>query len=344
MAVIVIVGLIAWRLASNKHTLDAKKKPALVGATSIPVNVDTVTIATVNEELVKTGTLLPWQEANITATTSGTLQSVSFNLGSVVGKGSIVALIDSRTLQLRLQAAQLQQQKFNTDYNRYKVLLAGEATTETNLQEIKFNLDNANNQIEQIRKQIADNQIKAPIGGQIVAKNVEGGEFVNPGTTIGKVVDISRLKVDVLVGESDAYTLKNGQNIKVTTDLYPGKVFTGSIIFISQQADAAHNFQVQVQLANPSGAPLKAGSFVNVDFIQSASQPGIQIPRSALAESLQKPFVYVVENGKSIRRDVTVGRDLGDKIEILSGLKQGELIVVNGQINLANGSAVQVIK
>jgi RND family efflux transporter MFP subunit len=344
LIVLIIGGLIAWRLAGNKKKLDAKKEPVVQNATSIPVNVDTVKRSAISEQLIKTGTLVPWQESDIAATTAGTLQSVSFNLGSIVRQGATIAVIDNRSLQLRLEAAQLQQRKLASDYKRYQVLLQGEATTEVNVNEIRFNLETANNQIAQIRKQMADNQIKAPINGQIVTKNVETGEFVNPGTVLAKVVDISTLKVDVLVGEADAYKLKNGQTIRVTTELYPGQTFSGTVIFISQQADAAHNYQIQVRLSNPSSAPLKAGSFVNVDFMQNSAGDGIQIPRSALAESLQKPFVYVVQNGKSVRRDITVGRDLGNNIEVLSGLQQGELVVVNGQINLANGSAVNIVK
>lgn len=344
LIVLILGGLIAWRLAGNKKKLDEKKKPAVITASSIPVNVDTVKQSAISEQLIKTGTLVPWQESDISATTAGNLQSVNFSLGSMVGKGATIAVIDNRGLQLRLEAAQLQQQKYASDLKRYQVLLKGEATTEVNVNDIRFNLDKSNNEIAQIRKQMADNNIKSPISGQIVTKNVETGTFVNPGTVLGKVVDISTLKVDVLVGEADAYKLKNGQTIRVTTELYPGQTFSGTVIFISHQADAAHNYQVQVRLSNPSSAPLKAGSFVNVDFIQSSAGEGIQIRRSALAESLQKPFVYVVQNGRAIRRDITVGRDLGTNIEVLSGLQAGELVVVNGQINLADSSAVNIVK
>jgi multidrug efflux system membrane fusion protein len=344
LTIVILAGLIAWRLASNKHKLNEKKKPVALSAVAIPVNIDTVMLGTVEEQLVRTGTLVPWQEADIAATTAGTLQSVGFSLGSLVRRGGAVAHIDSRALQLRLEAAQLQQQKFSKDYARYKVLLAGEATTEANLQEVRYNLDNANNQIAQIMKQMADNVIKAPINGQIVAKNTEAGEFVNPGAILGKVVDNSTLKVDVLVGEADAYKLRTGQEIIVTTELYPGYVFKGKIIFISQQADAAHNYQVQVRLPNPTATPLKAGTFVNVDFIQPSAQPGIQIPRSALAESLKNPYVYVVSNGRSLRRIITVGRDLGSKVEVLAGLQPGELVVTNGQINLSDSGAVTIVR
>ena len=101
---------------------------------------------------------------------------------------------------------------------------------------------------------------------------------------------------------------------------------------------------MQVRLPNPAATPLKAGTFVNVDFIQPSSQPVIRIPRSALAESMKNPFVYVVQGGKSVRREIVIGRDPGNAVEVLSGLQPGELVVTNGQINLANGSAVTIVQ
>ncbi len=339
-----LAGLIAWRLASNKRTINQNKQAATTVNTAIPVTVDTVEPGAISQALVKTGTLLPWQEADITAAASGTARSVLFNLGSQVRQGSVVAMIDDQNLQLRLSAAQLQQQKLAADYKRYQILLAGDATTESNVQQIKLDLDNASNQVAQVRKQISDNNVKAPISGQVVLKNTESGEYVNPGTVLGRIVDNASLRVDVQVGEADAYKLRVGQPIKVTTDLYPGQVFNGSILFISQQADAAHNYPVQVKLPNPAATPLKAGTFVTVDFVQNSEGTGIQIPRSALAAA-GRTSVFVVEGGtKAVLRPVTLGRDLGNSVEVLNGLQPGDLVVTSGQINLADGSAVRIAR
>lgn len=341
---VALVGLMAFRLVSNKKKINEKKNVTQDAGVEIPVNAVVVTTGAVNLSLVKTGTLVPYMEADIAATTSGNLQSVNFTLGAYVQKGAVVAQIDNKMLQLKLEAAMLQQEKLQRDYDRYSRLLEGEATTETNLQEIKYNLDNATNQVSQIKKQMADNNIKAPVGGQIIVKNAEAGEFVSPGTVLGKVVDVSKLKVDVQLSENDAYRIKNGQAVKVNTELYPGQVFNGRVIFISQQGDAAHNYQVQIELPNSQAHPLKAGTFVYADFIQNSERNALQIPRSALVESMKNPYVYTVENGKALTHKITVGAELGSNVEVLDGLKEGDMVIVNGQINLSNGSAVRVTK
>lgn len=343
-AVVVLILAIGFRLAANKKKIDEKKTVTIEKNVLVPVNVMEVKSAAINENLVKTGTLIPYQEANIAATSSGNLLSVNFVLGSNVGQGAVLAQIDNKMLNLRLEAAELQQQKLQKDYTRYTTLLKGDATSETSVQDVKFNLDNSDNQISQIRKQLADNQIKAPISGQIVEKRVSAGEFVNPGTVLGKIVDVSRLKVDVKVSEADAYKVKVGQTVAVTTDLYPGQQFKGQVVFASQQGDAAHNYQIQIELPNSSAHPLKAGTFVYADFVQNSQHTALLIPRTALAESMKNPYVYVVENEKAVSRKITVGKESGADIEVIDGLKEGEQVIVNGQINITNGTAVQIVK
>lgn len=342
--VVAVAALIALRLAGNKKKIEEKKKITVESNVQIPVNVATAAMDTLNESLIKTGTLVAWQDATVSATSSGNLLSVSFDLGSVVGKGAVMAQIDNRLLQLKLEAAELQQKKLQKDYERFTVLLKGDATTETNLQDIKYNLDNATNQISQIRKQIADNLIKAPISGQVVEKKVEVGEFVNPGTVLARIVDVAKLKADIKVSEQDAYKLRKGQKVVMTTDLYPSVQFEGAVLFVSQEGDAAHNYQVQIGVTNTSAHPLKAGTFVYADFSQKSSRAVLMIPRSALVESMKNPYVYVVENGKAVSRKIVPGGESGDKIEVLEGLTEGEQVVMNGQINLANGSAVRIVK
>jgi RND family efflux transporter MFP subunit len=341
--IVVLIAAIGLKLASNKKKIDENNKPVLTSNVAIPVTAITASRQNVNEQLVKTGTLVPFKEADIMAISSGKLTVVNFNLGTRVSEGAVIAQVDSRSQQLQLEAAQLQKAKSEKDFKRYTALLEGEATTEVTLQDVKLSLDNSANQIEQLQKQIADNRIKAPISGQVVSKIKEAGEFVNAGTVLGHIVDVSRLKVSVMVNERDVYTLKLGQSVKVTTDIYPGVTFDSKITFISSQGDATHNYQVELQLVNRSDYPLKAGTFVTADFSRASNEQLMLIPRSALVESLQNPYIYIAENQKAVVRKITVGREYGDLVEVLDGLSEGETVIVAGQVNIKPGSNVKAI-
>ncbi len=339
--IVVIVAAIFIRLASNKKTIDEKSKPQPVSNVSIPVNTVTASFAEVNDQLIKTGNLIPYKEADIMAISAGKLTEVNFSLGSKVSQGAVIAKIDVKGLQLNLEAAQLTRAKADKDFKRYKTLLEGEATTEVTLQDAKLSYDNANNQIDQIHKQIADNHIKAPVNGQVVSKLKEAGEFVNPGTVLGHIVDVSRLKVNVMIGEKDIYTLKLGQHVTVRTDIYPGVSFDAKITFISSQGDATHNYQVELEMFNRNDHPLKAGTFVYADFSRESNQKLMMIPRSALVESLKNPFVYIIVDGKAAIRKINVGREVGNSVEVLDGLSEGDVVVTAGQVNIKEGSLVK---
>lgn len=341
--VVLIVAGITFRLAANKEVINANNKMADNTNVAIPVNIITTEVKEVQDNLIKSGTLIPFKEADITSVSAGKLVSVNFELGNYVSEGQVLAVVDNSGLQLSLEAAQLAKNKSEKDFSRYKKLLAGEATTEMNFQDAKLNYQNSMNQIEQIQKQMADNRIKAPVSGQVVSKTKESGEFVSPGTVLGHIVDVNQLKVDVLVSEQDVYSLKNNAPVVVTTDVYPGVAFEGKIIFISQSGDAVHNYQVEVALKNKKDHPLKAGSFAYVDFNRKQDEQLMLIPKSALIQNLDKPMVYVVENGKAVVRNITAGHSFGNDIEVVSGLKAGEKVITSGLVNVSNGVTVKPV-
>ncbi|UFH54025.1 efflux RND transporter periplasmic adaptor subunit [Spirosoma sp. KNUC1025] len=342
VSAVVIIALIGFRLASNKKKIDAQNKPVVNTNVAIPVTVNRVEESAVSQQLVKTGNLIPYREANITATTAGKVTRVNFDLGTQVRQGQTLVELDNRLRELSLQATQLNIDKLKKDVNRYNTLLAGNATTEIQVNETRYNYESAVNQAEQIQKQIQDANVKAPINGQIVQKAIEPGVYITVGSTLGKVLDIARLKVNVLVNESDVYQLRKGQSVNVSADVFPGKVFTGQITYIAPQGTDEHNYPVEITIANAN--TLKAGTFVNVDFSQKSNQKALQIPRIALVESIKNPYVYVVDNNVARQRKITVGRDFGDTIEVLTGLSAGDEVVTTGQLNLSDGKPVQITK
>ncbi|WP_128548466.1 efflux RND transporter periplasmic adaptor subunit [Larkinella soli] len=342
IAMLGLTSLIGFRLASNKKKIDEKNQMPATTTVAIPVTVASVAEGTVSQQLIKTGNLIPFREADIMATAQGKVTKVNFNLGSPVRQGATLVQLDNKLKELSLQATQLSIEKLKKDVNRYNTLYAGNATTEIQVNETKYNYENALNQSEQIRKQIQDAVIQAPISGRIVKKNIEPGEYVSPGTVLGTVLDVSRLKVQVPVNEKDVYSLKEGQPVRVTADVFPGRTFSGRITYIAPQGTEEHNYPVEITVDNAGG--LKAGTFVNVDFSKKSSQMALQIPRAALVESIKNPYVYVVEGQVVRQRKIAVGRELGENIEVLGGLKEGDVVVTTGQLNLSEGATVQITK
>lgn len=343
--VVIIAAAIIGILIKNKKTLD--KRAAITSeivVTEIPVYTMTLKPRTFDQNLVKVGTLIPHKEADINATVAGRLTSIKFDLGSQVSQGSHLASIDNKQIMLNIQAAELQRDQAERDYIRYKALYEGDAAPEVNYQNAKLQYDNAVTQIETLRKQLSDFNVKAPISGIVISKMKEPGEYVGPGAVLGHIVDISSLKVKVKVSENDVYTMNVGQPVNITTDIYPGINFEGKITFISAKGDEGHNYDVEITMKNNSKEyPLKAGTFANVDFIKQSSASIYAIPRAALVESLKNPYVYVVVDEIIEVRQVVLGKEIGEYIEVLDGLKENDVIVTSGMINIKPGIKVRAM-
>jgi RND family efflux transporter MFP subunit len=150
--------------------------------------------------------------------------------------------------------------------------------------------------------------------------------------------------VKINVSEKDVFKLKIGDAVDVTTDVYPGVTMEGRISTISAKGDELHTYPVEVILSNSTKTPLKAGMFGTVSFTAKSSGSNIVIPREAIVGSVKDAKVYVVENSIAKTRSIVTGKELGTSIEVLSGIRTGEVVVVNGQNNLKDNVAVTVRK
>lgn len=348
VVLIVLALAIGTKLAANKKQLDAAKQPIDRSGFAIPVTVFAATDAPVSGTFSVPGSLEPYDHAKVMVNAQGKLASLSVDLGSRVTKGQVMGSLDVAQRQLELNAAELSLDKLQKDNDRYKDLYEGKAASEVNYDDARFQYQNAKVKVDQIKQQIQDARIVSPVTGTVVAKGVQLGEFVNAGTMVVEVVDVTRLKAKVYVSERDAYRVQEGQAVKVTSEVFPGEVFAGKVTFISPRGDASHNYEVEVAMDNTKVHPLKSGTFINATFDGGDGGHALLIPKNALGEGLKDPFIYVVNGTPSdstarvSMRKITLGREVGDDVEVLDGLKAGETVVLSGQLNLTEGSLVQV--
>jgi RND family efflux transporter MFP subunit len=342
--VVALVAVTALKLAANKKQLTEQNKVVDRSAIAIPVSVEKAFTGNAESSFSLPATIEAGTEVNITLNASGKLIRLNVETGAHVTKGQVLGSLDNSLREINLQSAQLLADKYEKDYQRMKDLHAGNAATEVEVNNAKYNLDNAKTQVELIRQQIADATVIAPSSGVIVTKNVEEGEFVNAGTVIATIVDIAQLKAVVAVSESDVYRMTEGMTVQVRSDIFPEQAISGKVRFISPKGDENHNYKVEVAVENPAKNQLRAGTFVHVDFDLGAEVTALQIPKIALVEGMKNPYVYTVSGNKAVARKLVLGREIGNNIEVLQGLSAGEEVVVSGQINLAEGSLVEVIK
>jgi len=343
--IIIIVILVSsgFLLKKNYDTINQQQLSTDISAV-VSVNVTEVKEMTTGHVLHLTGALNPATELNISAQTQGQITSLNVELGQFKKKGSVLATIDSRLKQLAVQSAKLSSSKLKRDLERFENLYKGGSVTEQQLDDARNAVENANIQLEQAQKQLADATIIAPFSGVITQKQVEKGAYINIGNPIASIVDISKLKIKLNVSESNVYELKKGDQAVITSDIYPQKSFNGRISFISVKGDESHNYPVEIEIPNSTTYPLKAGTFVNAVITIPGKGLSLYIPREALQGSSQDARVFVAENGKAVLKKITVGNGNDLNLEILSGLKKGDKIVTTGQINLSDGKSLRIVE
>ena len=341
VALVVLIAIVAM-LFYNKKQLEAKntveKKEAYY------VTIDKVTKQKLQEEISFVGTVAAYNDVNIVSETQGKVTAVYVKIGDHKQAGSALIQVDDELKKASFNTAEANYIKSKKDYERFQVLYKQNSTTEAQLDQAKLAYVNAETQYTVAKRQLTDTKISAPISGTITSRNVDMGTMIQPGMVIGNIVDISRLKVKVSLAENDAFRLKTGDPVNVTTEVYPGVTFKGRVESISAKGDDAHTYPVEITISNDAKSPMRAGMFARVNFNSLKKNEITSLPRTAILGSIKNAQVYVVENGISHLRKVVLGSEYGTSVEILGGLQEGETVVVSGQNTLVDNVKVTVIE
>ena len=192
--------------------------------------------------------------------------------------------------------------------------------------------------IEQINK----TKILAPFNGIVTAKLTEVGAFAAPGMPLLQITDISFLKFTVNVSENDLEQFVQNQVFTLTADAYPETKLSGKIIMVGSKANMGSSFPVQFYVHNTSDLKIKSGMFGKVYMKKESKDKQIIIPASAIVGSNIQPQVYKIKSGKALLQNITVSSRILNKVVVTSGLNDGDVIVINGFINLFDGANVVI--
>lgn len=310
---------------------------------SYPVTVAKVEKRKVGSNLELVGTIEANNDVQIVSEAQGRVVKVDAKVGDYKPAGSVLIEIDSELQLASMQSAEVNYEKSKKDYERFQTLYKTNSVTDSQLEAAKLAYQNSQTQFVTAKRQYENTKVTTPISGVVTSRLVDIGSYVKINNPVADVVDISKLKFEVNVAESDVFRMKVGDKVEITTQVYPGIIFEGRIATISDKGDEAHTYPVEVDLYNSKQHPLKAGMFGTVNFISSTKGESLMIPREALIGSVKNPKVFVVDNNTVKLTDVVIGRTYDNYLEVLSGLKEGQTIVVNGQNNLEENSRVKII-
>jgi RND family efflux transporter MFP subunit len=364
--VLAIVGIIRRQHAS---TVLAKYTNTLAPPT---VSVERPVLQESAQEIVLPGNMQAFTLAPIYARTTGYVKAWYHDIGSHVGKGELLAIIETPELDQQLEqaradlaTAQSNAALAKTTASRYQDLIGNNAVSQqdtdnavTQLKATATQVNSATANVRRLEELQSFERIVAPFDGVITTRNIDVGQLITAtgstttagaGTTVGnkQIFDLSAINIlRVFVNVPQIYSpdAKNGVIATLTLPQYPGRKFEGKLVRTSNAVDpATRTLLAEVDVKNPSGE-LLPGSFTEVHLHTSRAAPSLVVPVSALILEPDGLRVATVDtNSVAHLIHVTAGRDLGTTVEIVAGLQPDQSVIVNPPDSLTDGEKVRIV-
>ena len=285
---------------------------------------------------VYTANVEAYAKNNIAPQSASRIQKIYVEVGDFVRAGQIVAKMD----EVSLNQSKLSMANDSLEYSRIKKLYeqGGVSKSDFDAMELKYNVTRS-----QYQNLLENTILRSPVSGVITARNYDQGDMY-AGSPIYVVEQITPVKLYVGISEMDYTKVKKNDTVTLTADALPGKTFTGRIARIYPTIDAAtHTFTAEVNVAN-SDRLLRPGMYARVT-VNFGSNHSIVVPDDCVVKQQGSGVrsVFVLQADNTVKEIVvTLGRHFGTEYEILSGVAEGDKVVVKGQASLKNGSKVNV--
>jgi RND family efflux transporter MFP subunit len=330
-------------------------------AAILPVTVTYAKSGSDAQDVVLPGIAQAYTDSPIYARSSGYLRRWYVDIGAHVRKGQILAEIESPELDQQLSQAQADLKNAQSNLRmaqitaaRWKHLLETDSVS-------KQETDQAINDLASREAQVSSNEanvrrlsqlqsyerIYAPFDGVITARNTDIGSLIAAGDNSAKkelfhLAAIQKLRVYISVPEIYQTSVRDGDHVSLTLDAFPGRTFTGTLARNSNSIDlTSRTLNVEVDLDNPNGQ-LLPGAYAFVHLKIPASNGAMTVPANTLLFRSEGPRIGVVKNGHVHLTPITIGRDYGKSVEIISGITPQDALIVDPTDSLAEGEPVQV--
>jgi len=298
------------------------------------------------------GSLVAVHQVTVMPEIGGRVTAIMFEPGATVKAGDPLVQLNDGPEKGDLANYEAQARWASVSLDRAKMLAQRQVGPEQNVDQWQSQLDQARGQIVKTQAVIAQKLIRAPFGGRLGLRQVEVGQFINPGAAIVTLSELKHLYVNSTIPSTMRSQVTLGQKVDVTADAFPGRKFEATISSIEPQIRTeTRTMTVQATLANPDEA-LLPGMFVNAAVVLPPQPDQVVLPETAVDYTLYGDSVYAVrEEGsdasgkpvlKAYRVPVKTGARWSGKVAILDGVKPGDRVVAAGQVKLQNGAAVAV--
>ncbi|MDE7356433.1 MAG: efflux RND transporter periplasmic adaptor subunit [Rikenellaceae bacterium] len=300
------------------------------------VTVETAAIESVDQVNTFTGTIEAQVANNIAPQSPMRIGKIYVEVGDHVRKGQLLVSMDTTNLA----QAEVQMLNNRIEFERadelYKV--GGTSKSEWDAKKLAYQVSKSN--YDNLKE---NTSLQSPISGVITARNYDNGDMYSASNPILTVEQIRPVKLIVNISEVLFTKVKKGMEVEVTTDVYGDRKFTGRISIVYPTIDpATRTFPIEVRIDNADES-IRPGMFARVVLRHDTARRVVISDKAVLKlTGAGDRYVYIIDNGKARYSKVELGRRMGDRYEVLSGVEEGEKVVVTGHTRLNNGIEVEI--
>lgn len=340
IAVVALSGIYFFILRADPSDVSSAASLYVPEETGIAVEAVTAELGVVIPSIKSSGLLRGKKEAVIISETRGVIVKVFKNIGASVNKGDSILSVDSNVAELSMLQADQQFQSAKIDYNSVKRAYDSGNASESEMLRVKSQLAGAEALYKESSNRFENATVKAPFSGFLadLESNLSVGNYISEGIRIGKVIDISSVRVDLFIGDDEVSRISEGASAVIES---AGKKLNGKVEAIALSSDrSTGSYRVIVEADNPYGVELRSGFAADVSINEVNNKESIIIPYSAVFELGGESWVYVIKNDRARLKKVQLGVVSGNRQEILSGLTVGDSVIASGFKSLSDGALV----
>ena len=312
------------------------------GEAALPVRTEAVERGEITSYVETHARLEAERWVEVVSRAQGLAEALLAEEGDQVREGQILLRLEKEEARLRVRQTEVALAQARSALERTEALHAQQLVSQEEFEGAGNQLENAEVALREAQLSLEYTDVRAPIDGIVMLRQVEQGDLVRANQVLFSVADLDPLQARIQVPEKRMSQIHAGQPARVMIDALPGQVFPASVRRISPGVDPASG-TVKVTLDISPADALRPGMFATVRIITEVHEQALIIPKKALVLETDQDDVFAVRDGQARRLRVELGYADGDRIEVLSGLTDGDQVITVGHEGLKDGAVVRVV-
>lgn len=309
----------------------------------IPVEVFEVASGTIASYISATANLVPEDQVKVLAEAEGRVAALRVDEGDRVRAGQILATLVRDEAEIAFAKAEVKAGNARLAFERAEETREQGLISAEAFDKLKMERDVAKQEVAEATWHLAKTVIRAPFAGMITERLVTLGQHLRPGDELFSVADFDPLIARIYLPESDVFELSEGRDVQIALASGSDLVFSGRIRQIAPVVDTATGtVKVTVEAISPP-AKVRPGAFVDIRIVREEHSNVLLLPRESVIRELRTANIFVAEDGRAVKRAVKLGLEDEEQIEVLSGVDEGDLVIVAGQGGLDDGQHVKIL-